>query len=116
MSTSTIYRVDLYSSERFIYEVEIEAPNVEAIRDNWDQFSKHLAREVYMSQSLEKKIADTEDGDQSQRLDAPNLEAGILPKLKGSDIQPVEGTAVQISNKELGYLDVKVHRYTEEKP
>ena len=116
MSASTIYRVDLYSSERFIYEVEIEAPNVEAIRDNWDQFSKHLAREVYMSQSLEKKIADTEDDDQSQRLNAPNLEAGLLPKLKGSDIQPVEGTAEQISNEELGYFHLDVHKHTEEQP
>ena len=109
MSSSENYTVDFRISERFIYEVEIEAPNVEAIRDNWDEYSRYLAGDASVW-FADEKMANAGDRDQSQHLDAPNFEAELLPKLWKSDVQPVEGTAVLINYEDLGVTLVNVEK------
>ena len=66
------YKVYVDNSDVWLVEIEVEAPNLKAIRKNWDDISHELFWEV-----LETALSG------SQLPNPPDLEAELLPELEG---------------------------------
>ena len=103
-------RVEVYHSRRQLYEVEVEAPSLEAIRENWDKITHDL---IYESEDW-----DLEKGEKylsgEFTPEPPDPESTLLPEIEWrgekTGIRVVEGKAVQITIGEfLGHHAVDVY-------
>ena len=92
------YQVYVAHSEMWLVEIEVEAPNLKAIRKNWDDISEKLAWEV-----LETALSG------SQLPNPPDLEAELSPELEGTEVQIVKGTASFINSSSQGHSHVDVY-------
>ena len=103
-------RVTVYHSRHDIYEVEVEAPSLEAIRKNWDTIQNDFLgyTENFAFDKGEKYLS----GEFTP--EPPDPESTLLPEIEWhgekTGIRVVEGKAVQITIGEfLGHHAVDVY-------
>ena len=92
------YQVYVDNSDVWLVEIEVEAPNLKAIRKNWDDISHELFWEVF-----ETALSG------SQLPNPPDLEAELSPELEGTEVQIVKETASQINVTFEGHHHVSVY-------